>query len=236
MILSGVLLGFIGSLHCIAMCGPLLVSVHRKFPSYQFIPWQVWYHAGRILTYSFLGLLLSTVGLALSLAGIQGAISIALGTVILLYFLFPGFKKRLKRGSSNVYLISGKMSGLFSRAFHYSYSVSAFLGGVLNGLLPCGLVYLALSGALTSQGYFEGQVYMVGFGIGTIPGLLILPSLIEKVRNSYPGLSNRIIWIVGTLFGLYLIYRGLGLGYPGSPELIYNRILDTIITVCGLDD
>ncbi len=235
MLFSGFMLGFFGSLHCVGMCGPLWVAVNKKFPGYQFMPWQVWYHFGRILTYSLLGILLGTLGLAIGLAGIQSVVSIGLGLVVFLYFLLPGVKNRVGLFSKNMYLLPGKFREWFSKAFHYSYNLSAFLSGLLNGLLPCGLVYLGLSGALTLDTPWEGQLYMFAFGIGTLPGLVVLPPLLNKLGKRLPSILPLATRVIGILFGLYLIYRGLGLGYPGSPELIYDKVVDTIITVCGLD-
>jgi uncharacterized protein len=235
MIVSALLLGFFGSLHCIGMCSPLILAVNKKFPAYQFIPWQFYYHSGRILCYSILGLLIGFLGFAFRIAGLQRGISIGLGLIILGFFLFPGIKKRILSISKNIYLIPGWFNKNFLAVFRYSYNLSAFLGGLLNGLLPCGLVYLALSAALTQGSSLEGQFYMIAFGIGTLPALLLFPFFALKTKNWLPRVSPKIIWVSGILLGLFLIYRGLGLGYMGSPDLVFRELKDLIITACGLD-
>ena len=214
------LIGLLGSLHCAGMCGPIALALPVK---------QTWwgtrlassllYNSGRILTYSSMGLLLGLLGMGLFFWGVQRWVSIGLGSVMVLWVILSLFLSRVWMQTGLQGLTSGYkkvFGGFFSRR---SYG-SVFIIGLLNGLLPCGLVYIALAGAVVSSGPFEGALYMLFFGIGTMPVMVaatLAGNLIGlKFRNFVKKLIPYLILLIGILF----ILRGLNLGIPYiSPKM-----------------
>ncbi len=214
------LLGLLGSLHCAGMCGPIALALPVKQTSWGTrLASSLLYNSGRILTYSVLGFLLGLLGLGLFLWGIQRWVSIGLGSMMILWVIMPFIlsKTRLSTGISGITSAYKKVFGtLFSRRNYFSVLII----GLLNGLLPCGLVYIALAGAVVSQGPAEGFLYMFLFGLGTMP-VLIAVTLAGNIlgirfRNQVKNLIPYIIVLIGILF----ILRGLNLGIPYvSPKM-----------------
>ena len=211
------LLGLVGSLHCAGMCGPLalaLPAAGNTTPGY--VLGRVAYNTGRIVTYCLLGIVFGLAGWTFLLAGLQRWVSIALG-VALLFGLFASRKLALSRPVTfAVNQLKTRMSVLLRRR---SFAGLAVLG-LLNGLLPCGLVYVACAGAAATGGTLAGASYMTAFGIGTVPmmlsislsGKLVPPSLRLKLVKTIPGC----VFLLGTL----LILRGMSLGIPYlSPDM-----------------
>jgi hypothetical protein len=214
---AGLVLGLVGSLHCAAMCGPLALALPGTGRlTCGFVAGRVAYNLGRIITYCLLGVLFGLVGRTLVLAGIQRWVSVSLG-IILLVGLFSSRKLAL-RGP-----VSALINALKARMGHllvYRSFSSSLLLGLLNGLLPCGLVYVACAGAVASGGLGSGIEYMAGFGLGTVPMMLgigisgrLVPLQVRlQLRKAIPVS----VFILASL----LILRGLGLGIPYlSPNL-----------------
>lgn len=207
--------GLIGSLHCIGMCGPIAIALPLgKRP----LPWRIAgglvYNTGRILTYAILGGLFGLLGKGISMAGLQQWASIFIGIVMILSVLFPVLfrgKIKIDRFLSG---FSGKLITQFRRLFSVSSFPSLFVIGFLNGLLPCGLVYVAIAGAINTNDIVYGMIYMIIFGAGTIPVMLAIPLLgnliASGIRKNFKGLLSAFIVLLGILF----ILRGLSLGIP----------------------
>lgn len=233
MIWTAFLLGFLGSFHCLGMCGPIALAISAK-DNAPFLRNKIIYNLGRTLTYSILGAIIGMIGFSLALAGIQQWISIGMGALIL---LMAFFYKRAERVITQ--------SGLFGAVYKLKSSLGYFLkkggstaffaSGLLNGLLPCGMVYIALIASLALQNPLNGAIYMFFFGIGTIPMLIavmvsgkILPIKIRtRLTNALPYLAMFI--------GILLIVRGLGLGiHYVSPKLhVFDYGTEQIeITMC----
>jgi sulfite exporter TauE/SafE len=211
----GFLMGLLGSVHCIGMCGPLMMALpisHRT--NLQKIVALFLYHAGKILSYSILGILLGLFGSQFPVFGFQRNISIVLGVTMLLYVLYVFVLKPRHIQwwpLSSVYnLIVKKLSKLFK-----SNSIFSFLMiGMLNGFLPCGMIYLALSSSLATQNILHGGLLMAFFGLGTVPALMMV-----AIGGQYMGFAFRRkiqkilpVFIFG--IGVLLILRGLNLGIP----------------------
>lgn len=210
-------LGLVGSLHCAAMCGPLMLALPVPARGAGgFIAGRVVYQAGRVTTYCLLGLAAGLAGQAVSLAGFQRWLSISLGVAVLLGFLLS---KRLAVSATVVRLV-GRLKQAMSAQLRERSHRSLALLGMLNGLLPCGLVYVALAGAVAVGGLAEAVIYMALFGLGTTPAMLAIglsgkmfpPAWRFKLRRAMPAG----VFLVAGL----LILRGMGLGIPYlSPAL-----------------
>jgi sulfite exporter TauE/SafE len=211
-------LGLLGSLHCAAMCGPLMLALPvvaggaGRFAAGRFS-----YQIGRIATYCLLGVVAGLVGKSLFLAGLQRWLAIALGVVILLGFLVS---KKAAVSAPVVRLVMWLKTAMAAQLQRRGFFSLALLG-MLNGLLPCGLVYVALAGAVARGALADGVVYMAVFGLGTLPvtlgiglsGKIFPVSLRLKLRGAIP---------VGVCaLAALLILRGLALGIPYlSPALV----------------
>jgi sulfite exporter TauE/SafE len=211
------LLGLVGSLHCAGMCGPLALALPATgdtTPGY--VLGRVAYNAGRIVTYCLLGIVFGLAGWTFLLAGLQRWISIALGMALLLR-LFASRRLALSRPiTSLVHQLRSRMSVLLRRR---SFAALVVLG-LLNGLLPCGLVYVACAGAASTGGILAGASYMGAFGAGTVPMMLAI-SLSGKLVPLFLRLKlAKTIPVCVFLLATLLILRGMSLGIPYlSPDM-----------------
>lgn len=211
------LLGFVGSAHCAGMCGPLALALPPTGKSrLTFVSGRAAYNAGRILTYALLGALFGLLGQSLVLAGLQRWVSLVAGALLLTALLvspqrFAGAP--LTRGVNWLKTALGRL--LQRRA------ASAMFGiGLLNGLLPCGLVYVACAGAATTGHGLAGVEYMLAFGLGTLPLMLAISLAGNKLHLAFRFKLQRLIPASLAIVGTLLLLRGLALGIPYvSPKL-----------------
>lgn len=212
MLYTAIIFGLISSLHCIGMCGPIamMLPVDHSNPSKKALQILV-YHFGRITTYASLGFLFGLLGKGLYLAGFQQQISIAVGLGMISLAIIPETIVAKYNFSKPVYRVISKIKTSFGNQFKRKSLDALFTIGIFNGLLPCGLVYVALFGAVAMQNIGYSIFYMVLFGLGTIP----LMSVVVYVANflSYPFRSElqKIIPIVTVVIGILFIMRGMGL-------------------------
>jgi sulfite exporter TauE/SafE len=214
---TALILGLIGSVHCAGMCGPLALALPSTGTgSLGFVAGRMAYNLGRIVTYCVLGLIFGLVGHTLVLAGIQRWLSIGLG-VALLGGLLSSRKLGLARPVVGmVNRLKDNMRVLLSRR---SLIALAFLG-LLNGLLPCGLVYVACAGAANTGDLFAGAHYMAAFGVGTIPMMLAIGLSGKLIPWSLRLQLRKVIPVSVFLVACLLILRGMSLGIPYlSPDL-----------------
>lgn len=212
---SAITLGFLGSFHCVGMCGPIALALPVGSASgFKRIALILIYNAGRILTYSFFGLLFGLLGQTLAFAGFQQLFSVIMGCLILVILFLPtglSFKNRM---GTVVFSFFQMLRDKLAALFNYSGTRPLFLIGLLNGLLPCGLVYLGAAGAAASGNAWSGALFMIFFGLGTIPAMVALPVFGKfaglSVRN---GIRKASPYIVGAV-AVLLILRGLNLGVP----------------------
>lgn len=208
-IAAAIALGFLGSFHCIGMCGPIALAlpVHQKPPVLKYFLILL-YNFGRIVTYSLFGLLAGVVGESFAIAGLQQSLSIAIG-LILLATVFLSFNYSFS-GYGFFLWLKSKLSRLFSK----STQSSLFIIGLLNGFLPCGLVYAALAGAAATGDIVKGALFMAAFGLGTVPMMFALPVIGHSISFLRKNGIRKIVPVVVTVMALLLILRGLNLGIP----------------------
>ena len=218
---SALALGFVGSLHCAGMCGPIAIALPLNNQTWlSRILGGLLYNFGRTITYGLLGAIVGLAGLGLALGGLQQWVSIILGTLMILAVLVPLLGSAGKKITGITDKITVHLKKPFIKLFRMRSYSSLFLIGLLNGFLPCGLVYIALAGALVMSHFYQGSLYMIFFGLGTIPMLLAISIagnvLSQKVRQKL----SKIIPVFIILLGILFILRGLNLGIPYiSPKL-----------------
>ena len=213
------LMGLTGSLHCAGMCGHIvLVMPFQHLQGIKKILSILTYHSARICVYMTLGLLLFSFKNLFSFQ-IQQYISLSLGIILFLAGLFSLFPNKV----THIVLPWTDLVMAQLKRFISNPSLSSFfLTGFLNGLLPCGMVYMALSAAIsTSNTPLHSMNLMFFFGLGTLPMLIaftILKTNTQLMRNLK---FRKWIPVLMALFGIIFILRGLGLGIPYiSPRAI----------------
>lgn len=230
MLLSAVILGLMGSLHCIGMCGPIafMLPVDRtnnlKKCSQIFI-----YHFGRLLAYGIIGLLFGLLGKGIYVFGIQQRLSIFIGVVMILLVLVPSKTFHKYNFSRPVYKIISKVKGRLGKELKKKTSDTFLTIGFLNGFLPCGLVYMALFGAIAMGGAPEGGLYMILFGLGTIPLMTIAIYFGNLVKGSMRQSVRRLVPVFVIVIGMLFILRGMGLGIPYISPKPVTQLVSTEI-------
>lgn len=221
--LSALALGFLGSFHCIGMCGPIVLALpshqqHRYVKVFS----SLLYNVGRVITYGILGLIFGLLGEGIYLGGLQQIVSIATGTIIILVILFPYIlPSKMKQFSLMNY---PWFKNIFSRLFKSESYVAYLFIGLINGLLPCGFVYIALSGALLAGDTLNGSLFMMLFGIGTIPAMFSLAMAGSFVSLGFRNKIKKSIPYLSIVVGIILILRGLNLGIPYvSPTMSHEK-------------
>ena len=211
--LPALVLGLMGSFHCIGMCGPIAIALPLKNDTWATrIFGGVLYNLGRTVTYGILGAFFGLAGMGFKMGGIQQWVSIIMGSVMVLSVLFPVLFKNVSYFDNLVATMVNKLKSRFKKMFAIRSYYSLFTIGILNGFLPCGLVYIAIAGAITTGQIFEGIVYMVIFGLGTIPIMLSLSMLGNTVSLKFRNAIKKIIPIFIVIIGILFILRGMNLG------------------------
>jgi len=215
MLLTALIFGLLGSFHCVGMCGPIafMLPVDRKNPIKRALQ-VLSYHSGRLFTYGIIGLLFGFLGRSLDLFGFQQHMSIAIGMLMILFVLLPAKSLSLYNGSRFLYKWIGKVKSALGTELRRKSMDSFFTIGFLNGFLPCGLVYMAVFASVASGGAFQGAVYMLFFGLGTIPLMTTATYLGNFLKGTFKKRILKAIPVFVMVVGLLFILRGLGLGIP----------------------
>ncbi len=213
-VLTALGIGFLGSFHCIGMCGPIALALPGAPTGRSLLIGRIVYNFGRTVTYAFIGLIAGSVGQAVVLAGWQETLSIGLGVVILLVVLIPRrIWSRITNKRPADFMVSGVNAGL-GRLFKNARVRNLFLIGLLNGFLPCGLVYFAAAGAAATGNAVKAVEFMILFGLGTIPVMLAMTLAHTVLSRRVRSFLNRLIPVGAVLLALLLIARGMSLGIP----------------------
>ena len=206
--IAALTMGIVGSLHCVGMCGPIIMS----------IPWSntqkalqiSLYHVGRATTYAIMGALVGGVGQLILPKDIGVWPALISGSVLILVFLVQSFPSWFQ----NTVFPASSVSTYFRKFLKMESVFSRFFMGMVNGILPCGMVYSALAVAILYLNALYSGLFMFIFGIGTSP-LLILLSRIKMYLSKYPFFKReKTIRFALLILGLLVILRGAGLGIP----------------------
>ncbi|MGV3685598.1 MAG: sulfite exporter TauE/SafE family protein [Daejeonella sp.] len=202
--------GLFGSLHCLVMCGPLVMSIPFQGGMWFSLFQKVIYQAGRVFTYALLGAIAGSIGGLFTLAGWQQALSLVTGA-LLIGVAVSHFKQSTWR----------PLNGFYNRLFNplvtslgrmLSRPYGSLFAGFLHGLIPCGMVYVAIAGSLNAGSTLQGAEFMLYFGLGTTP-MLIAVSLFSSVVKRFraPRLMVPALFVIA---GSLLIIRALNVDVP----------------------
>jgi len=208
---AALVLGLAGSLHCIGMCGPLVTAVHAAHGKTDWWYKKALYHFGRISVYALLGLITGSVGQAFVALGFQQWVAIGAGVFMMLFLAWPAGMNGLKRGPFKwVAWLKSRFASLIQK----KNAGTQLTLGALNGLLPCGLVYVALAASMALTDAWKGAAFMALFGLGTIPSLLAAGSLLQWLGQRLRVRSYRVVQVLLVMVSFVVILRGANLGIP----------------------
>lgn len=215
LLIAAISLGLVSSFHCLGMCGPIafILPVGKRSKLGK-IMGLLAYNFGRIITYTFLGMLIGLFGEGLRFAGVSQTISIVLGVGLLLYVLLS--KKFIKLNFYQRYffkfnnVIKAKLSGMLKK----QSNGALFITGLLNGLIPCGVVFIALQAALLQSSLANSMLFMLVFGLGTIPMMFSISYLSNSFSSVLKLKINKVMPVLTIVVALLLIVRGLNLDIP----------------------
>jgi hypothetical protein len=210
------------------MCGPITLAlpVFRNAPV-TLISSRILYNLGRTLTYTFMGALIGLLGQGFSLVGAQQWLSILAGILLILIVFIPSEISSKLSILKPAHHFTAFLKKKFGSLFRKQTLQSTFLIGLVNGFLPCGLVYVALAGALATGSVLGGVLYMAFFGLGTLPLMFVFSLagqfISVEARRKFTRLIPTFIVVLGILF----ILRGMNLGIPFiSPQLEGKEQMD----------
>lgn len=217
-IIAGFTLGLFGSIHCVGMCGPLalaLPSVHSGQKQKLFAALQ--YNLGRVITYTLLGLVFGIIGRSFQFIGFQQLFSVITGSIMLLFtVLYFGYKRTWQPQwfQNFIWQVQSFIAAALKK------NGSSLIIGMANGLLPCGMVYAALAGALVSNSIASSSLFMACFGMATIPLMLLLMQFGNSISLQLRIKLKKLTPFVLVLVSVLLIVRGLDLGIPYLSPLL----------------
>lgn len=225
LIITALSLGFLGSFHCAGMCGPIALAlpVHHRSAAGKATGILI-YNLGRASTYAVLGALFGLLGNGFAMAGFQQGFSITIGVLMLIFALIPEHIAAKITGVKHLFRGFTKLKQLLGHLFQQRSNKALLFTGLLNGLLPCGLVYLGIAGAAATGDALQGALFMAAFGMGTFPLMIGVSAFSQLITIPIRNKIRQAMPVVVMVMGLMLILRGLNLGIPYiSPEITHTE-------------
>ena len=227
------LTGFLSSLHCAGMCGPLVLayssqSGNRNPFSPRMLLSHLFYNGGRILSYGFVGAVMGFIGGSVGtlrgvgfwFSGIAGLATIGFGMFVLRGAPLLPLGETRDRGDGKKSIV-GTFLGLYRASFGGLIArntfESKFYVGLLTPLLPCGLLYGMLMRSAGTESAMEGGLIMVAFGLGIVPSLIAAGILGSFLGSTTRRWADRVAAITLMIMGASLVWRAVmaGLGSGG---------------------
>jgi sulfite exporter TauE/SafE len=215
MLYTAFLFGLISSFHCIGMCGPIamMLPVDRNNAAKK-VTQILTYHLGRLTAYGSIGFVFGMLGKGFFMAGMQQNLSIFIGVAMIVVILIPEKILANYNFSKPIFKLISKIKTTLGSQFRNKSYKSLFIIGLLNGFLPCGMVYVALFGSIAMQSESLGVLYMILFGLGTVPLMSSVVYINSYLTIPIRNKIQKLIPYVAILIGVLFILRGLGLGIP----------------------
>ncbi len=214
-LISALVIGLMGSFHCAGMCGPIAIALPLHGNTVlQKIFGGTLYNTGRTVTYGIMGAVFGLLGQGIHMIGFQQKVSVIMGAIMIISALFPALFKNQYTLDRSWFSIVGTLKKSIGQLFIIRSFKSLFFIGLLNGLLPCGLVYMAIAGAIGTGNVTQGTLYMILFGLGTVPMMLAISLAGNILSLSVRKKINKLIPVLLVTVGLLFVLRGLSLGIP----------------------
>ncbi len=223
-LIAGLVLGITSNLHCIGMCGPIAMAIPvNRANNWTILGGILQYNFGRILTYMLLGLIVGSIGISVNTLGILQWISIISGIFLIVYawrkWFTVYFSARLPQ-----FGIQKIISKNIGRVLKSEMPFKPLFLGVLNGFLPCGMVYIALMNAILGGHPYASALAMMSFGIGTLPSMIAVGFMANRITHEMRRKMNKAIPYMLTLVGLLIVLRGMNLDIPFiSPKVVEHQ-------------
>lgn len=211
---AAISIGFLGSFHCVGMCGPIALTIPVKRTSWwSVIVGSLVYNSGRIITYALMGFLFGLLGQGIAFAGWQSVLSVVLGLVILIMLFIPNIYVLSAKAAPVIRLLE-RMKAQIRKLFGIHSMQSLLFIGLLNGLLPCGLVYLGIAGSMATGDAINGALFMGAFGLGTFPAMMTITIIRDYISVRFREGIRKAVPIFVSVMAIMLILRGMNLGIP----------------------
>ena len=213
-------MGLFGSIHCTLMCGPLLFALqqHQQF-SFSVALNKILYQVGRILTYGLIGLLFGLLGSSIAMKGWQQGFSVFTGFILILIGISYAFMHKFPALAA----FQTKAIQPFAKVMgKWLYKPNgSFLAGMINGFLPCGMVYMAVASAMNAETSLFSFQFMVCFGLGTLPLMLLFSLLTTLPKKLFKFKFSSVLPVLYILMGIWFMLRGANLDIPYLSPLLH---------------
>ncbi len=232
-------MGLVANFHCIGMCGPIALALPLDRKNAFTTSTGIFiYTAGRSIGYGLLGILIGIIGYSANLIGALQGLSIVSGVVILL-FAWKNYYNNIPKLSFLNKWVSKQMGVIFKNKSEKGRNRRLGTFGFINAFLPCGMVYFALLSALNSGSLANSVLFMIVFGLGTLPGFLGIAFLKNQAYKLKFANNKIIVASFVSLIGIAIILRGLNLDIPYiSPKMeivqnIENEADEAVLSCCS---
>ncbi|MDP4173131.1 MAG: sulfite exporter TauE/SafE family protein [Bacteroidota bacterium] len=231
---SAFIIGLFGSLHCIGMCGPIVLALpYNNFSGKsQYLLGRLFYNSGRIASYMSIGFVLGLLGNGITMFVLQRSLSIILGVIILTWVMLSFFLKNKLTGLNVFNSYSAIIKTYFGKFMGKGTKASLLILGILNGCLPCGLVYIAFAGAISTANPVKSALFMAAFGLGTLPLMFLASISTHLISLDLRRKFNKLIPVFTLMLSLILILRGMNLGIPYISPKMENSKSHVLKTDC----
>jgi len=215
MLYAACMMGLLGSLHCLGMCGPIAFAlpVGTTIMRIKLLKYGL-YNAGRIVTYASLGWIIGMVGKGFEMVGMQQILSIAAGALIIASVVLSRTSSQNKVTNRITDAIRTRLKSAFNFYFRKKGYTALFMLGILNGLLPCGMIYIAMLAALATGSSWSGAAFMAAFGLGTVPLMFAVCVAGSAVSIKWKSAIYKVAPMLACVVGVLLILRGMQIDVP----------------------
>jgi uncharacterized protein len=220
-LVAGLVLGLSGSAHCALMCGPLVLALHRGAAPPGTL---AAHHLGRLAVYAVAGLAAGTAGAIAEGTGVGRLLAVATGVLLVVTACRTaragtgaGLGAAMGRGLARLTALTARVG----RGWPYA---RGFALGALNGLLPCGMVYTAVAASLALGGTSRAALFMLGFGLGTVPMLTAALAAIPRLSSRLSARRSLVARLVVVALGLLLIAQGVGVRHTGHEHSAHDAL------------
>jgi hypothetical protein len=230
---TAILVGLAGSMHCIGMCGPIALALPLNSEGrINLLISRSVYNFGRILTYGFIGGVVGLAGMGLFLAGAQQWVSIVTGIILILSVLIPFSLSKRMQSAGPLLRFNQFLKKKLGNLLTHKSKGGMLMIGIVNGFLPCGLVYVALAGALNTGQTIYAVAFMIIFGLGTFPVMLVVSIFGQFISAAARSKFSRIIPAFIMILGILFILRGMNLGIKYISPVLKQKATTEKIEEC----